>query len=104
MKKPLFIAGIIVCTSLVVLFTALHLNESDSHQESEANFRPHIMVRNQIYWLSAYPCNEGISQRELTYIGQVEEEVVTHPEHDFQAYGITEGTQVYFDDRFPYIV
>ena len=59
MKKPLFIAGIIVCTSLVVLFTALHLNESDSHQESEANFRPHIMVRNQIYWLSAYPCNEG---------------------------------------------
>ena len=47
---------------------------------------------------------EGISQRELTYIGQVEEEVVTHPEHDFQAYGITEGTQVYFDDRFPHIV
>lgn len=68
MKKPLFIAGIIVCTSLVVLFTALHLNESDSHQESEANFRPHIMVRNQIYWLSAYPCNEGISQRELLFV------------------------------------
>ena len=40
MKKPLFIAGIIVCTSLVVLFTALHLNESDSHQESEAKFSP----------------------------------------------------------------
>lgn len=104
MVKRLFKLGIIVCISLVVLFMALHLMESDSHQESETSFRPHIMVSDQIYWLSAYPCNESISQRVLTHIGQVEEEVATHPEHDFQAYGITEGTQVYFDNRFPYIV
>lgn len=103
MMKHLFKLGVIICISLV-LFMALHLRESDSHQESETSFRPHIMVSDQIYWLSAYPCNESISQRVLTHIGQVEEEVATHPEHDFQAYGITEGTQVYFDNRFPYMV
>lgn len=102
-KRP-FKLGIIVCISLVVLFMALHLMESNSLQEGEASFRPHIMVSGQIYWLSEYPCNESISQRVLTHIGQVEEKVATHPEHDFQAYGITEGTQVYFDNRFPHIV
>ena len=86
MMKHLFKLGVIICISLV-LFMALHLRESDSHQESETSFRPHIMVSDQIYWLSAYPCNESISQRVLTHIGQVEEEVATHPEHDFQEIG-----------------
>ena len=104
MGKHLIKLGISVCMSLVVLFVALYLNGNNSHQESDENFRPHIMVRNQIYWLSAHPCDESVSQASLTYIGLVEEKVATHPKHDFQAYGITEGTQVYLDDRFPNII
>lgn len=103
MKIVPHIFRVTLCISLVFLFAILPLNETN-YQESETSFRPHIMVNNQIYWLSAYPCDEGSSQRSLTRIGQVEENVDTHPEHNFQAYGVVEGTQVYLDDLFPHIV
>lgn len=88
---------------------------------------PHLMVNDQLYWLSTSICSDGsftmedgqlcwlssffdtdgnFFRRYFTYIGEVEEDVefIGIPEKNFQACGVPKGTRIFCNFEFPQIV
>lgn len=92
----------IVGMVIIVFFGTLLLSGDDNLEVT--GMRPHLMVNDQLYWLSAHPTDRSFSEGNFIYIGEVGTEVYDTPKRNFQAYKIAEGTKVYYDSQLPHVV
>lgn len=67
---------------------------------------PQLMVNDQVYFLSGYSADFVFYRGDFKVIGEVEEEVGFREalDRNFQAYGFSEGTRIYYDSQIPYMV
>lgn len=67
---------------------------------------PQLMVNDQVYFFSGYPPDFVFYRGDFKVIGEVEEEIGVEETlaRNFQAYGFSEGTRIYYDSQIPYMV
>ena len=82
-KGRIFLFGGIVCIALALLCVFL-TREKDDDFFFPATMRPHLMVNGQIYWMSSKP--------------------PVNPTENFQAYGLSVGTELYGNEKLPQII
>ena len=105
-KGRIFLFCGIVCIALALLCVFL-TREKDDDFFFPATMRPHLMVNGQIYWMSSKPPvnpDYDSSHHNFTCIGEVQSTVADTPTENFQAYGLSVGTELYGNEKLPQII
>ncbi len=103
LKKLFFLLILLVITYLLAKSFYLSLNNTDIPMPTPT-LRSHIFVNDQLYWSSAYPTDNTFLEGNFSVIGIVQTEVFYTPTINFQAYGVKEGSKIYYDNQFPQLL